>query len=139
MASVVREVTIDAPAADCWMALRDFGALHQRLVPGFVVDARMVGEREREVTFFSGAVAREYLVGIDETTMRLAYTVVDSPMGSTHHNASAQIVPDGDGRCRFVWVTDVLPDELAGRTAEMMNAGLKVIKATLQPGGAHTS
>jgi len=132
MTSVVREVTIDAPAADCWLALRDFSALHERLVPGFVTGARMVGEREREVTFSSGAVAREYLIGSDDSTMRLAYTVTDSPMGSSHHNASAQIVSEENGSCRFVWVTDVLPDSIAGRTADLMEAGLRVIKATLE-------
>jgi len=132
MASVVREVTIDAPATDCWLALRDFSALHERLVPGFVTSARMIGEREREVTFSSGAVAREYLVSCDDSTMRLAYTVTDSPMGSTHHNASAQIVSDGDRKCRFIWVTDVLPDNLADRTGDLMDAGLRVIKATLE-------
>jgi hypothetical protein len=90
----------------------------------------MVGERE--VTFSSGAVAREYLVSSDDSTMRLAYTVTDSPMGSSHHNASAQIVGDRGGSCRFVWVTDVLPDSLADRTADLMDAGLRVIKATLE-------
>jgi hypothetical protein len=28
MASIVKEVTVDAPALTCWDALRDFGALH---------------------------------------------------------------------------------------------------------------
>ena len=64
--------------------------------------------------------------------MRLAYTVVDSPMGSTHNNASAQIIRAGDRQCRFVWITDILPDDLSGRTAELMDAGLKAIKKTLE-------
>jgi hypothetical protein len=53
-------------------------------------------------------------------------------MGSSHHNASAQIVSDGDRSCRFVWVTDDLPDGLAGRTADLMGAGLKVINIFLE-------
>ena len=36
MATVIREIAVDAPAAPCWDALRDFGALHERLVTGFV-------------------------------------------------------------------------------------------------------
>jgi hypothetical protein len=132
MATVIREISIDAPAAQCWDALRDFGALHRRLAAGFVTETTMVSGRDREVTFFTGAVARERLVGVDDASMRLAYSVVAGPMGSTHHNASAQIVQDGAGRSRFVWITDVLPDELAERTAELMEAGLKAIKATLE-------
>lgn len=133
MVSVVREMSISASAEDCWAALRDFGALHTRLAPGFVTDCLMVDSREREITFSSGAVAREFLVGTDDPTMRLAYSVTLSPMGSTHHNASAQIVRDGPASCRFIWITDVLPDELAGRTAELMEAGLRVIKENLEP------
>lgn len=132
MATVIREIDIDAPAAGCWDALRDFGALDQRLATGFVTGTRMVSERDREVTFFTGAVARERLIGIDDEAMRLAYSVIEGPIGSTHHNTSAQIVPDGAGRCRFVWITDVLPDELSDRTAGFVEAGLKAIKARLE-------
>jgi hypothetical protein len=91
-----------------------------------------VSDRDREVTFFTGAVARERLIGTDNDAMRLAYSVVEGPMGATHHNASAQIVPDGTQRCRFVWITDVLPDELGPRTASLMEAGLQTMKSTLE-------
>ncbi len=53
-------------------------------------------------------------------------------MGSTHHNASVEVHPDGETRCRFVWVTDVLPDELAERTGALMDRGIAVIKETLE-------
>jgi hypothetical protein len=132
MATVQTEVTVGAPAPQCWDALRDFGGLHERLAKGFVTDTKMVNEREREVTFASGAVARELLVGVDDASMRLCYTVVDGLMGASHHNASAQIVPVGADRCRFIWITDVVPDELAARTAALMDAGLAAIKTTLE-------
>lgn len=132
MASIVREVVVEAGAAECWDAARDFAALHQRLAPGFITDVQMLSPREREITFFSGAVAKEYLLGIDDDRRRLAYTVVESPMGSTHHNASVEVHPDGDTRCRFVWITDVLPDELAERTGALMDRGIAVIKETLE-------
>lgn len=132
MASVVRTVTIAAEAERCWDALLDFGALHRRLAPGFIADCRLVEPDVRKVTFSTGAVAKERLVGTDDDAMRLAYTVVDSPMGSTHHNASAQVIPDGSTRCRFVWVTDVLPDELAARVEVLMDSGLEAIKHHLE-------
>jgi len=131
VASITKQVLIDAPPDDVWDALRDFGAVHERLVPGFVVDARL-DDGARIVTFFNGAVAREVLVSIDDEARRLVYSIVESPLGSTHDNSSAQVVAQADGRSRFVWVKDVLPDELAPRIDELMEHGIGVIKRTLE-------
>ena len=60
---------------DVWDAVRDFGAVHTRLVPGFVLDARLEGDA-RIVTFANGTVARELLVDCDEARRRLVYAVV---------------------------------------------------------------
>lgn len=132
MASIVREVVVEAGAAECWDAVRDFAALRERLAPGFITGLHMVSPREREITFSSGAVAREYLVGIAADRRRLVYTIVESPMGSSHHNASVEVIPQLDARCRLVWITDVLPDELADRTGALMDRGIAVIKETLE-------
>lgn len=131
MASICKEIVIDAPADQVWDALRDFGALHERLVPGFVVAAEMHGD-VRVITFFNGSVAQERLVGTDDEARRLAYTVIDGPLGATHHNASAQVVEEEDGRSRFVWVTDVLPHELDAPVSGLMDRGLATIKETLE-------
>lgn len=138
MASIIREITIQSDAAAAWDALSDFGALHQRLVPGFVTDSRLDGADTRVVTFHTGAVARERLIGIDHDARRLAYTLVETTLKPTHHSASAQVIDDGNGRIRFVWITDVLPDELSGHIAAMMDRGIATIKQTLErdrPGG----
>src|SRR6266511_3628039 len=122
MASITKQVLIDAPPDEVWDALRDFGAVHQRLAPGFVVDARLE-DGARVVTFFNGAVAREVFVGVDDGARRLVYSVVESPLQSTHDNSSAQVVASADGGSRFVWIKDVLPDELAPRIDELMEQG----------------
>lgn len=137
MASIIKEVVIDARPDDVWAAVRDFGALHERLVPGFVVDCRLEGPDTRIVTFFTGAVAREVLIGVDDTRRRLAYSVVDGPLGFTHNNASTQVFADGEENARFVWITDLLPGELATRTAELMEHGIGVIKQTMESQAAH--
>jgi hypothetical protein len=131
MASIIREIVVDADPADVWAALADFGAVHERLAPGFVVASVLDGPATRVVTFFNGAVAREVLVGTDDDARRLAYSVVEGPLRATHHNASAHVVPK-DGRSRFVWITDVLPDELAEAIGELMDRGISVIKQTLE-------
>jgi hypothetical protein len=132
MASIIREVEIDARPEEVWAALRDFGALHERLAPGFVVDCRLDGDDTRIVRFFNGAVAREVLIGIDDTQRRLAYSVVESPLGFAHNSASAQVFAEGAERCRFVWITDLLPHGLGIRTAELMEHGVAIVKKTLE-------
>jgi len=132
MASIVREARIAAPAARCWDALRAFDALHERLARGFVTGLTMTGDGERTITFFTGAVVTERFIGVDEPSMRLAYTVIDGPLKAAHYNASAQVIPVDAGTCRFVWAIDVLPGELGPRVAELMDVGLKAITATLE-------
>lgn len=64
MASIRKNIQLQADPVDVWDAVRDFGALHTRLVPGFVADTQLDGET-RLVTFASGAVQREPLVACD--------------------------------------------------------------------------
>ena len=132
MASIAKDIRIDAPPPEVvWDARRGFGALRIRLVPGFVIDSELRVD-VRVITFFNGSVAHEQLVGSDDDTRRLGYTVVEGPLGATHHNASAQVITEPDGRSRFVWITDVLPDELGVPTGQLMDRDLGVIKARLK-------
>ena len=131
MATIRKEIRLDARPDDVWDALRDFHAVHQRLAPGFVVESKPDGDDARIVTFFNGAVAREILVGVDEAARRLAYCIPEGLPGCTHHSASAEVIADGHG-CRFVWVTDVLPHELTDLIEPMMERGADVLEATLE-------
>jgi polyketide cyclase/dehydrase/lipid transport protein len=133
MASIRKEILIDARPEDVWAALRDWGQPHKSLVPGFAVDAHLDGE-DRIVTFFNGAVVRELLIDLDEDARRLVWSVADGPY--THHNGVAQVFPDGDTRTRFVWTADLLPNELAEMTDQMMERGTSVIKETLESAAA---
>jgi Polyketide cyclase / dehydrase and lipid transport len=129
--TIIQDVTIDADPATAWDALKDFGALNERLARGFVTECQMVTGDTRRITFFNGAVAREQLIGIDDDARRLAYSIIESSLAMTHHNASAQIADDGTGRTRFIWTVDVLPDEAAAPINLMMTAGLEAVKKTL--------
>jgi len=131
MTTIRKEIVLDAHPDEVWDALRDFHAVHERLVPGFVVDSRPDGDDARFVTFFNGVVAREVLVGADDSARRLAYYIPDGLPSCTHHSASAEVIADGNG-CRFVWITDVLPDELSATIEPMMEQGARVLKETLE-------
>lgn len=129
MASIRREIVLEARPDDVWDAVRDIGALHERLVPGFVVDTRLE-EGARIVTFGNGMVVREVIVDIDDAARRLVWSARGGRL--THHNASAQVFPDGEGRTRFVWIADLLPHELAGDVRAMIEQGLAAMKKTLE-------
>jgi hypothetical protein len=129
MATVYKEIVIEAGLDRVWDALRDFNAVHQRLAPGFVTDCR-AEEGARVVTFANGMVARERFVGLDEKIHRLSYAIVGDQL--THHNASAQLFAEGADRTRFVWITDVLPHEMAGVIDAMMAQGAATMKRTLE-------
>ena len=129
MASINLERTIEASPEDCWAALRDWGALHERLVPGFVTDARLDGE-DRIVTFFNGAEARERLIDLSDEDRRLVWSIVDGPY--THHNGAAQVFANENGTARFVWTADLLPNEAAQITEELMGRGIDTVKQTLE-------
>jgi hypothetical protein len=129
MASIHREIVIEASPEFVWAAVRDIGAIHLRLAPGFVTDVKLE-EGARLVTFGNGLVARELIVDLDDEARRLVWSVVGGQM--THHNASAQVFEAGPGRSRFVWIADLLPHELGPRIAGMIEQGLAVIKPTLE-------
>jgi len=127
MASIHKDIPIDAQPADVWAAVRDFGAVHQRLVPGFVLDARLDGDA-RIVTFANGNVAREQLVDCDEARRRLVYAIANERV--SHYSASVQVVADGETRTRLIWIVDVLPHEIAAHIdAQMDQAALAMQKA----------
>jgi hypothetical protein len=128
MASIHREIHIDARAVDVWDAVRDVGAPHERLAPGFLTDTRLEGDA-RIVTFANGLVARELIVDVDDAARRLAWAVVGDRL--THHNASMQVFGAGDGRSRVVWIADLLPHDLGGYVAGLIEQGLSVMQQTL--------
>lgn len=132
MASIRRQVVIDAEPDAVWDAVRDWEGLDHRLAAGFVTACRRDGSA-RIVTFASGAVLREEILGCDDEHRRLSWSIVDGPY--THHNGAAEVFPDGDGRARFVWTTDLRPDELAEATTDAMEKALAAVKRTLEVGG----
>jgi hypothetical protein len=129
MSSIRKEIFINTPPQAVWDALRDIGALHTRLVPGFVTDTRLE-QGARIVTFGNGQVIRELIVDLNEADRRLVWAVVDEPF--QHYNASAQVFDEGRASCRLVWIADLLPNELANNVVTMMEQGLRVIKQTME-------
>src|SRR5262249_32858723 len=128
MASIRKEIPLETSAENVWAAVRDVGALHTRLVPGFVVDTRLEADA-RVVTFGNGMVVRELIVDLDDEARRLAWSARGGRL--THHNASGQVFADGARRCRLVWIADPPPNEVAGGLRAMIDQAATVMKKTL--------
>jgi carbon monoxide dehydrogenase subunit G len=128
MATLHKEIVIDVPPEAVWDAIRDVGALHTRLVPGFVQDTRLDGE-VRIVTFGNGLVVREPILSIDDERRRLAWTLEGG--STTHYNGVMQVHATGSGS-RVTWTSDLLPHAAAATIGPMQEQGLATMKETLE-------
>jgi len=106
VATIHKEIEIERNKEFVWDAIRDVGAIHKRLVPGFVVDCRLEGD-SRIVTFANGMVVRELIVDVDDQTYRHSWSGRGEPL--IHHNASIQVFSDGDDDSGFDAVSDLPP------------------------------
>jgi hypothetical protein len=130
MASVRKEILIDASPEYVWAAIRDFGAV-QRIVPGFLTDCVMEGDT-RIVTFYNGRVARERLVDIDDDLRRLVYA---EPEGLfITRNASLEVFVNRETGSRVLWIIDLLPNEFAEMMGVNMDKAAIILKETLERG-----
>lgn len=128
MATLHKEIHIEARPEAIWDAARDVGGLHTRLVPGFVVDTQLEGSA-CIVTFGNGMVVRELIISIDDERRRLAWTAIGGR--TTHYNAVLEVFADRSGT-RVVWTTDLLPNEMVEPIAAVQENGLAAMKKTFE-------
>ena len=129
MATIYKEIVIGRNKDFVWDVIRDVGAIHKRLVPGFVVDCKLEDD-SRIITFGNGMVLREIIVDVNDETCRHSWSARGEPL--THHNASIQVFSDGHNKCRVVWIADFMPNEVAETMGEMIQKGLNTMKQTLE-------
>ena len=129
MATIHKEIEINRSEEFVWDAIRDEGNIHKRLVPGFVVDCKLEGDW-RTVTFANGMIVRELIVSVDDQNRRHSWAAQAESL--THYNASVQVFPNGDNKCRVVWIVDLMPNEAAKPIGNMIQEGLDAMKRTLE-------
>lgn len=134
MATVCVEVTVAVAASQVWEAIADVGAVHRRLLPRRVADARIDGD-VRVLTMPDGAQVRELVLAVDHDIRRMAYTVVEGQrLPLTYHHAAFQVFEEGE-HCRLVWVTDVLPHAMADVVRGRVERGIQEMKDVLESSG----
>ena len=127
MASIRKKIETRTPPERVWDAIRDIGALHTRLVPGFVFDTRVEGDT-RIVTFANGMTVREPIVTLDDEARRLVWSV-ESPH-ITHYNGAVEVSEEG-GLTTVVWTADFLPASIAADIEAAMEAGARAMRVAL--------
>jgi hypothetical protein len=135
MGSMTKEILTDASPDVVWDAIRDVGALHTRLVPGFVINTRLV-PGGRLVTFSNGRTVEEPIVSCSDSLRRLVWTVRAEGFPFPHYNASVQVHARAAGGSRVEWTADFLPDSAASILDGLMNAGAAAMAHALQALGA---
>jgi hypothetical protein len=129
MASIHKQMAVEVGSDEAWAALRLVGEPHKLFAP-VLVDGQLDGDT-RTVRFANGMVLQERILDVNDESRRVAYSAVNGP-GMTYHHASMQVLDEGPGRCRFVWITDFLPPDIAGNLAPLIEQGAKALKTNLE-------
>lgn len=129
MPTIRKDLIIETSAGTVWDAVRDVGQVHKRLLPGVLIDARLE-DGARVVSFANGMVVRELIVDLNDEQRRFAYAATGGR--ASHHNASIEVVPVDEHRCRLVWITDLLPDTMVSPISALVEEGARVMKLTLE-------
>ena len=131
MATIRKQFPVTATPEQAWDAVRDFTALHTRLVPGFVTACTPEEDGAvRSITFANGMQVRERRVSCDDSARRLVYTTEGGR--ASHYNAAVEVQPAEGGGSRLVWTVDLLPDALAPAVDGMMAAGVQAMQGALR-------
>jgi hypothetical protein len=127
--SIHKEIAVDVDANAAWQSLRRIENASELFEP--VLTSSRVEGGIRTVRFADGMVVREHILDVDDERRRVAYAALDVP-GMTYHHASMQVVEDGSGRCRFVWVTDFLPADVGARIAPLIEQGAAAFRRNVE-------
>jgi hypothetical protein len=128
MATIRSELKTRASASDVWSAIRDIGALHTRLLPGFVTDTKLE-PGARIVTFINGMVLREPIVTLDDEARRLVWTAEGGR--TSHYNAALLVSELANGVTSVVWTADFLPDDAGDFLSNAIKAAMAAMQRSL--------
>lgn len=124
MATIVREFTVNSPAATVWRDIADVGAVNQLI--DYLGPVTLDGPT-RTCALGDAGTLHELIVSVDPDLRRVAYSIQESPFDFSHHHASMQVTPVGDHTSQVTWITDLAPDSLAGVIREPIDAAVDSI------------
>ena len=126
MASIHKDIPIDADPDDVWAAVRDFGNVHS-------------GWRRASCST-RGSTARRASSPSPTARSRASYWSIATRRGGgwsmpiservKHYSASVQVLADGD-TSRLIWIVDVLPNDIAPYISGQMDQAALAMQKTL--------
>jgi len=128
MATIYREFEIGATPDAAWKALRDVGRIDELIT--FLGEVTVEGD-QRTCALGDQGTLDELIVSVDDERRRIAYSIRESPFNFQHHNASMQVLPNGGSGSRFIWTTDIKPDDAVPALSEALDAAVESFKRTL--------
>lgn len=131
MASVIKDMELSVPAEAAWAMLREVGAA-DKAFPGVLTASRLDGDI-RIVDFANGMQAKEWIIDLNDANRRYAYSVIEGRF--SHHHASMQILDAGEGKSRFVWMSDFLPNDVEPLVSGLVDQGSAAFKRVVEAGG----
>lgn len=128
MATITREFALDVPPDAVWSRISEVGAINELI--DFLGEVTVHGDR-RTCALGDQGILDELIVSVDPDSRRIVYSIRQSPFEFEHHSASMQAVAEGDGRTRFLWITDFKPDSAAPALGDALDQAVASIKRAL--------
>ncbi len=126
MATVHRTLELSSAPDEAWAKIADVGAVNQ-ILP-FLGEVTVQGDRR--TCSLGEATLDELIVSIDPDRRRLVYAIVGGPFEFTHHSASMQITPRGNG-CVLDWNHDFKPDDREPMLLEALEPAVAALRETI--------
>lgn len=127
MASVLKQIDVDANVDMAWLKVADAGSVDKLISQ--IKTCRLEGDM-RYCAMADGAQIVEQIVTIDNDNRRMAYRISGGDIPFEFHAGSMQVVQRGTG-ARLLWAFDFKPDALEGPIAQMLEAAAESIRLAL--------
>ena len=127
MASIVKQIDVNADASRAWARIADTGSVDTLV--SMITACRLDGDT-RYCTLADGSELVEQVIAVDADHMRLAYRISGGPIPFEFHAGSMQVREHGMGS-RLTWTFDFKPDGLSEMIAPMLDAAAQSIQSAL--------
>jgi hypothetical protein len=128
MSSIYFAAPLDVPADAAWDYLDRFA--RAEVIPFSSAAAGRLEGEYRVVTMPGGQEIQERIVTVDQDRRRASYTIAG--LGADYHHSEMRVDAGADGTVTLVWVTDLLPHELADQRAPGYAALFSELVAAVQ-------
>ena len=131
MASVIREILIEASPDRVWAVVGDFANGPMQMSAGALTGCHLESPGIRTLTFADGTSASERLIAREDQARRIVWGWVGDDRVE-HDNTSMQVFAESETQSRLVWIHDTLPDELTDWLATAMDRSAPVFQLALR-------